>query len=110
LPQWHPDWQAGACIAAWRVQAVLAQAAGCALHHLAGLPQGVAGIAWQAASGRHEMLLANLGARAVGLPLGGNWLALDVSIPGSAVSLLGGLSAIRNTSTLGAYQVLWFWQ
>jgi hypothetical protein len=110
LPQGHPDWHAGACIPAWRVQAVLAQAAGCALHHLAGLPQGVAGIAWQAASGRHEILLANLGARAVALPLEGNWLALDVSIPGSAATLLDGLSAIRNTSTLDAYQVLWFWQ
>jgi hypothetical protein len=110
LPQGHPDWHAGACIPAWRVQAVLAHAAGCALHHLTGLPQGVAGIGWQASSGRREMLLANLGAEAVDLPLGGNWSGADVSIPGSPVPLHEGLAAIGKPSTLGAYQVLWFWQ
>ena len=110
LPHGHPGWHASACIPAWRVQAVLAQAAGCALHHLTGLPQGVAGIGWQAASGRREMLLANLGAEAVDLPLSGNWSGADVSIPGSPVSLHDCLATTSNTSTLGAYQVLWFWQ
>ena len=110
LHQGHPDWQAGACIPSWRVQAVLAQASGCAQHQLSGLPQGMVGIAWRAANGRREMLLANRGPETLPLRLYGDWSTADLSLTGSAQSLGYALPETTQVSTLGAYEVLRFWQ
>jgi D-apionolactonase len=102
--------QPALCIPSWRVQAVLSGAAGCALQQLVGLPKGIAGIAWRGADGKCHMLLANLEAQALVLPLTGHWAAVDLSVPCTAEALSLQHPQAEVPRELGAYQVLWCWQ
>jgi D-apionolactonase len=67
-----------ACVPSWRVQSVLNEARGCAVHTVHGLPDGVAALAWKTGDGALRLLLANLGESFVRLPLQGRWTASDL--------------------------------
>ena len=69
----QPGWRPGACVTAWSVQQVFARASGADVLSLDGLPEALAGIAWQHPGGTPQMLLAHLGAGTSELPLPGAW-------------------------------------
>lgn len=114
-----PGWRPGACVPAWRVQGVLARAAGCALHPLTGLPAGMTGLAWAVAPGGvAQALLVNLTAAPRRVCLPGAWRAVDLStpcdtdaltrpslLPGETSPEAGGDPGTR--FDLHDYQVLW---
>ncbi|WP_372658952.1 hypothetical protein [Hydrogenophaga sp.] len=82
-----PDWEPGACVPAWRVHHLLVRASGCALHRLNGLPGRLAGLAWASSDGVQHLLLANLGAEALGAVVDGAWVVSDLSVPSTAQAL-----------------------
>jgi hypothetical protein len=115
----QPDWRPGACVPAWRVQYVLARAAGCAVLRVSGLAPNLAGIAWEESVGATHLLLANLSPDARRLSVKGSWALLDVSRPSTPQELTSmvpmptdshTLSSDTNACTsvaLGPYSVLW---
>jgi D-apionolactonase len=115
----QPDWRPGACVPAWRVQYVLARAAGCAVLRVAGLPAQVAGIAWQDGAGHTHLLLANLSPVAPRLSVRGTWALLDVSRPCTPQELASMVPVPTDFHTfstdtsgctsveLGPYSVVW---
>jgi D-apionolactonase len=115
----QPDWRPGACVPAWRVQYVLARAAGCAVLRVAGLPAQVAGIAWQDGAGHTHLLLANLSPVAPRLSVRGTWALLDVSRPCTPQELASMVPVPTDSHTvskdangytsveLGPYSVVW---
>lgn len=115
----QPDWRPGACVPAWRVQYVLARAAGCAVLRVAGLPAQVAGTAWQDGAGHAHLLLANLSPDAQRLSVRGSWAVLEVSrpcapqelailAPGPAEAPARPPASDTHTSmALGPYSVVW---
>ncbi len=81
------DPRAPACVPVWRVQAVLRDAGGSAVHAVRGLPADARGLAWSTDAGTTCLLLANLGEMPLRLRLRGNWTGSDLSRPCAAAAL-----------------------
>jgi hypothetical protein len=75
------------CVPAWRVQTVLNDARGSAVHAVHGLPSDVCGLAWTPEQGASCLLLANLGESDRQLRLQGRWTARELCQPRSASAL-----------------------
>jgi hypothetical protein len=99
LRRGRPGWRPGTRVPAWGVQQVLAHASGAELLSLDGLPEGLAGIAWQHPGGPPHVLLAHLGDGRCALALPGIWQVRRLGDGGDTRRVEGSL-------VLDAFEVL----